>query len=134
MINFTHTVKNDTKPTGRKGEDAACLFLESKGHTIVARNYRAAHKEIDIVSVFADEIHIVEVKSRTAPVLAEPESSVDRTKQRNLAVAAGRLLHSSLAKILPRNAEVFFDVVTVVFDSEGTHIQYYPQAYIPLYV
>lgn len=36
---------------GRRGEDVACEFLTGKGHTIVQRNFRAGHLEIDIISL-----------------------------------------------------------------------------------
>ena len=126
----------DRKDTGKRGEDAACLFLESKGHRIVARNWRASHKEIDIVSVYADEIHIVEVKTRTAPAQVRPEHNVDLRKQRLLASAAKAFLHSPSARFaaLPAGAEIFFDVVSVLFEGESAHVQYFPAAYIPLYV
>ena len=34
---------------GRQGEDIACRYLESIGHTILERNWRSGHLEIDIV-------------------------------------------------------------------------------------
>jgi hypothetical protein len=30
--------------------------------------------------------------------------------------------------------ECFFDVMAVTFDDEGTHVEWIPQAYIPLYI
>jgi hypothetical protein len=30
--------------------------------------------------------------------------------------------------------EVFFDVVTVLFDGDRTEVNYFPQAWIPMYV
>ena len=49
---------------GRLGEDIACDLLRKMGHTILERNYRNGHLEIDIISIDADGIHFVEVKTR----------------------------------------------------------------------
>ncbi len=34
---------------GRMGEDRACLYLEEKGMTLVTRNFRCKHGEIDLI-------------------------------------------------------------------------------------
>lgn len=116
------------------GEQQACEYLEGLGHVILKRNYRASHKEIDIISLSEGNIlHIVEVKSRTEPVTAAPELNVNRNKQRNLAAAASAYLNSQ-DKFASADMEVVFDVITVVFSPSGTKIEYYPQAYIPTYV
>ena len=56
-------VKNTTS-IGKKGEDAAVLYLESEGHQILARNYKTKLYEIDIVSSFDGKIYFTEVKTR----------------------------------------------------------------------
>lgn len=67
---------------GRRGEDVACGFLSGKGHTIVERNYRSGHLEIDIITLDKDGVHFVEVKSRVAPVAVSPEENVTAAKQK----------------------------------------------------
>ena len=78
-------------------------------------------------------LHIVEVKSKTEPVVAEPELSVNGKKLQNLVAAAKGYLHSADKIKIPTELEVVFDVVTVVFSDNGTRIEYFPQAYIPIY-
>ena len=78
-------------------------------------------------------LHIVEVKSKTEPVVAKPELSVDRNKMQNLAAAARGYLRSADRIKLPTDLEVVFDVVSVVFSDRGPRIEYFPQAYIPTY-
>lgn len=87
--------------------------------------------ELDIVTSDEKGIHFVEVKSRKAPVMANPAVNVDYKKQQNLQAAAQKWLHS--LKGMPKQ-EVFFDIITVVFDEADTTINYYPQAFIPIYV
>ena len=126
-------MKADRQKVGKRGESEACEYLISEGHTILERNWRGGHLEIDIITLDGRGIHFVEVKSRTAPVSADPILNVGYIKQKRLTAAALSYLHSPAAKRLEEN-EVFFDVVTVVFDSGSTRIEYYPQAFLPLYV
>ena len=60
---------------GRLGEDIACDWLSAHGHTVLRRNYRSGHLEIDIVSIDKDGIHFVEVKTRRFSVQAPPQES-----------------------------------------------------------
>lgn len=111
---------------GRKGEQLAADFLAEKGQQIVARNYRCGHLELDIVSVDAQGLHFVEVKDRqNADYL---EGSVDARKQKNMVAAAQRFIaaHAHLSGM-----EYFFDVILIV---DGQSIDYYPQAFVPIYL
>ena len=117
---------------GRMAEDLACGYLERNGHTVVARNWRSGHLEVDIVSTDAAGIHFVEVKSRVAPVQAGPEENVGYRKQKRLAAAARAYLHSAENKPHLDQKEVFFDVFSVIFEGEKVETKYYPQAYIPI--
>ena len=118
---------------GRKGEDIACRFLESKGHTILERNWRYGHLEIDIISFDAEGIHFVEVKTRRLSIQAPPQENVNHIKQARIAKAALKFL--TTGKGLPfGNLECMFDVVAVTFDGEKPRTEWFPQAYIPIYL
>lgn len=119
---------------GRRGEDVACGFLSGKGHTIVERNYRSGHLEIDIITLDKDGVHFVEVKSRVAPVAVSPEENVTAAKQKKVADAALRCLHTSKDKRLSADLEVSFDVVAVTFDGGGEIVEWFPNAYYPMYL
>jgi putative endonuclease len=112
---------------GRLGEEKACDFLENRGHRIVARNWQGSHLEVDIISEAADGVHFVEVKSRL-DADAAPEEKVDARKQRRISAAALKYLNESGS-----DREVFFDVVSVTFDGANTRVNFFPQAWIPLY-
>jgi putative endonuclease len=116
---------------GKKGEDAACVWLISKGHTVLERNWRGGRCEIDIISADGAGLHFVEVKTRKAPTTADPLVNVTAAKQKHLVQAALQYLHSGGRRFA--DAEVYFDIVTVILDKDTTHIQYYPQAFIPIY-
>ena len=128
-------MRTDRATVGRKGEEEASSYLARLGHRILARNWRNGHLELDIISLRGNELHIVEVKSRVAPVMAEPEQNVRRDKQRRMVAAANAFLHSADRKSLPADLEIIFDVMSVIFFGTGAdfEIEYYPNAFIPLY-
>lgn len=119
---------------GRRGEDVACEFLTGKGHIIVQRNFWSGHLEIDIISLDRNGVHFVEVKSRVAPVMVSPEENVTAAKQKKVADAALRYLHTSKDKRLSADLEVSFDVVAVTFDGGGEIVEWFPNAYYPMYL
>ena len=129
-------MRSDRPTVGRKGEEEACQYLSRLGHKVLARNWRGGHLELDIITLLGKELHIVEVKSRTAPVMAEPQRNVGRDKQRRMVAAAKAFLHSDERKNLPADLEIFFDVLSVVFYGTGAEfdVDYYPKAFIQLYV
>ena len=119
-----------TSRIGEAGEQMACDFLETQGHQILDRNWRAGHLELDIVSEAPDGLHFVEVKARTAPVTNTVLDQVNKVKQKRISAAAGQYLFKKALS----GKEVFFDVVSVLFDGEETIVRYFPQAWIPMYV
>ena len=119
-----------TSRIGQAGEQMACDFLETQGHQILDRNWRTGHLELDIVSEAADGVHFVEVKARTAPVTTTVLDQVNAVKQKRISAAAGQYLNKKHME----GKEIFFDIVSVLFDGEQTVVRYFPQAWIPMYV
>lgn len=118
---------------GRRGEDIACEMLQGMGHTILERNWRSGHLEIDIISYNTDGIHFVEVKSRKSNIQAPPQENVDRGKQNRIIRAAQSFLRTK--KGLPYgNHECHFDIIAVTFRGDAWNSEWFPQAYIPLYI
>lgn len=75
-------------PLGRRGERAAEKYLRRNGYRIVARNFRAAGAEIDIVAMDGDTLVFVEVKTRRSRDAGAPEEAVDERKQKQIRRAA----------------------------------------------
>ena len=124
---------NHRQTLGKKGEELACRYLQSIGHTILERNWRTGHLEIDIISYDPQGIHFVEVKSRQKSIQAPPQDNVNKAKQKRIAKAALRYINT--AEALPGTGlECFFDIVAVTFDMEGANVEWIPNAYIPIYV
>ncbi len=116
---------------GRRGEETVCDFLLERGHTILERNWRCGHLEIDIISIDKNGIHFVEVKTRVAPLQAAPEESVDLRKKNLIAKAAMRYLKLKFAE---SDLEAFIDVAAVTFERGKTSLEYFENAYTPIYL
>ncbi|MGN0202306.1 MAG: YraN family protein [Candidatus Cryptobacteroides sp.] len=119
---------------GKAGEDAVCGFLTREGHTILERNYRTGHLEIDIISLDGNGVHFVEVKTRVAPAPTRPGEKCDTTKQRRIAKAAGRYLSSNEGRQLSPGLEMNFDVASVIFENGDIRIEWLPNAYFPMFL
>ncbi|MDE7148814.1 MAG: YraN family protein, partial [Bacteroidales bacterium] len=62
--------------TGKRGEQAAKAYLEARGYTVLAMNYRAGHREIDLIAQTGDRLVFVEVKTRAQNCLVLPQDAV----------------------------------------------------------
>jgi len=113
---------------GKKGEELARVYLEEQGFRILQLHWQAGHKELDIVAERGKMLHVVEVRSRTGPCLVEPPQTVQREKQRNIIAAARSFIYRYKIE-----KEVQFDIVSVLFEPDGTKIEYIPNAFYPYY-
>lgn len=76
----------------------------------------------------------MEVKSRVAPVMVSPEENVTMSKQRKVADAALRYLNTAKDKRIPPDAEVNLDIVAVTFDGGKEIVEWFPNAFYPMYL
>lgn len=101
---------------GRWGESRAARFLERRGWTILARNYRFGRREVDIVVRRGDLIAFVEVKTRAGLGYGAPQESITALKRREVeAVAAQFLARHGL-----HDLSVRFDAVAIVVQDRGS--------------
>ena len=119
------------KTIWKAGEDEAIKFLMDLGHTILERNWRAGHLEIDIISYDSSGIHFVEVKSRKSPIGYSPEECVNKQKQRNITSAAKKYIRTNKNKIT--DVEYHFDIIAIIFSTTGSKIRYFEDAWLPIY-
>jgi putative endonuclease len=75
-------------PLGRRGERAAERHLRRCGYRIVARNFRAAGAEIDLIAMEGETLVFVEVKTRSGDGAGAPVDAVDARKQERMRRAA----------------------------------------------
>jgi len=69
---------------GRAGEERAAQHLSDLGYRIMARNWRCAQGELDIVAARDDVLCVVEVKTRRSELFGHPFDAVDERKLRRL--------------------------------------------------
>ena len=69
---------------GRRGEATAARYLAQRGWTILHRNWRLGHKEIDLVARRGRVVAFVEVKSRSGPDFGHPLESITPFKRREI--------------------------------------------------
>ena len=100
---------NHNKTTGDKGEILAVAFLEKSGYTIVERNWRFRHWEVDIIASKNNRLHFIEVKTRTTEKYGKPEESIKREKMDSLKNAAEEYLY-----IHTEWKYIQFDVVAIM--------------------
>ncbi|HXH43180.1 MAG TPA: YraN family protein [Bradyrhizobium sp.] len=103
--------------TGISAESRAAAYLMAKGYRILARRYRTAHGEIDIVARRGNLISFVEVKARAS--LDDAAFAVTpRQQQRIIDAAQGWLVaHPEHAEF-----ELRFDVVLIAPRSLPRHV------------
>ncbi len=112
---------------GKAGEEAAVRHLLKNGYKILHRNWKYWPHEIDVIAEHDNQLVIVEVKTRTTDDFGNPQDFVSRKKQGILVRAAQ--LYAEKNNIVK---EIRFDVVAVIMNEKGTHIQLIPGAFIPL--
>ena len=127
-------MKTSKQTTGALGEEEACRWLTGEGHRILRRNWRSGHLELDILTLFHGELHVIEVKTRGGDEPLPPELNVTADKRRRMVAAANAFMNDPERAMLPADLEVFFDVLTVVFEEPAPRLEYYPQAFVPFYV
>jgi putative endonuclease len=120
---------NDEQRLGRRGEDLAHRYLEQKGLTVVARNYRppSGGGEIDLVARDEGKLVFVEVKSRMSDEFGAPERNVGKAKRAALVRAARDYARRADA---PWDA-VRFDIVSILF-SDPPAIEHFTDAFAPV--
>lgn len=110
---------------GRRGERLAAACLRQRGWSILDRNWRFHHKEIDLVARRGRVVAFVEVKTRAGDALGHPLESITRAKRRDLTVAA----RGWVALRGTVGESYRFDAVAVVQDRSGTRVEHIEDAW-----
>jgi putative endonuclease len=114
--------RRNQRQTGRNYEQLAAQFYLDQGFSILAQNWQASHKEIDIVVRKENLIAFVEVKAAESDEFGHPIQKMTRAKRKNLTQAATLYL----ATFRIADCDIRFDVVTF-YKGEMEH---FPAAFI----
>ena len=116
--------------SGSRGDAAVAEYLTEHGHTILDRNWRCGHLELDIVSMDKLGLHFVEVKTRSSDEALAPQEAVGAVKMKRLSAAAKMYLSRKGSRL--GGSEVFFDIAAVLDRDNHLEINYFPNAFLPL--
>jgi putative endonuclease len=117
---------------GERGERIAERFLVEKGAEVLDRRFRSGHRDIDLVTEWPARdgsdrvIAFVEVKTRLSPEYGGPLGAVHWRKQRELVKAA----RDWMARFHRSGDAYRFDVIGVVFGSNGPEIVHIENAFV----
>lgn len=105
-----------TQQVGRHGEDVVQRWIEDRGWSVLARNWRCGQGEADLVALDEGELVIVEVKTRRSSQFGLPQEAVTRAKLARLRRIAGEWLRDD-----PRPYRgVRIDVMAVMLPRVGS--------------
>lgn len=113
----------DKRESGARGEAIALTYLEKLGYTLLYRNARFGHDEIDLILRDGNTTVFVEVKARSSARFGLGREAVDARKQMHLIRAAQAYLMENGADIAAR-----FDVVEVDLRTGG--VVHIPNAFM----
>jgi putative endonuclease len=98
---------------GARGEDRAADWYRAAGYDVVARNWRCAEGELDLVVERPGELVFCEVKTRSSDRFGVPAEAVTIAKQRRLRMLAARFLADHVLDAGTAGRNIRFDVVAV---------------------
>ena len=105
-----------TTQKGARGEEAAASYLESRGWTVLERNFRTRVGEIDIIARRGDQVAFVEVKAWTTVPREDLARSIGPRKRSRISRAA-RVFLSRRPELA--DAHLRFDLVFLGGDEKG---------------
>ena len=111
---------------GRSCETLAARHLEENGWQILERNYRAGHREIDLIARRGDCIAFIEVKGRHTRTQGDPLEAITWRKRREIErVARQWLARSGNPRLTCR-----FDAIAIRVGPEGApELEHVPDAW-----
>jgi putative endonuclease len=116
----------DERPSrGRAGEDATLRVYERLGYRALARNWRCALGEIDLVVQRKDVLVFCEVKSRSGAAFGGGYEAVTWSKRRKLRQLAEAFMQS----YRPLDVHVRFDVASVWLGARGADVEIFEDAF-----
>ena len=111
---------------GRRSETLACEFLRARRWTILERNYRAGHKEIDIIAARGETIAFVEVKARAGDTWGHGLEAITWAKRREIAHVA----RAWMAAHPGRGREYRFDAIAITWRNGSYLIEHVENAWM----
>jgi putative endonuclease len=99
---------------GKAGEEMAAEWLHGHGFYLLARNWRSARYEVDIIASRNGILHFVEVKTRHDNLFGMPEDWVGKKKMNHLLKAG-----VAYQEKFPLWHVIQYDILSILIDPEG---------------
>ena len=113
---------------GRIAEDIACDYLNSKfGLTLLDRNYRTPHGEIDLIMKDGDTTVFIEVRSRKMKRFMDTLETIDRRKLMRIIRSSEYYLQRHISNF--NDMKCRFDVVTLTGPLEAARLEWIKDAF-----
>jgi len=109
---------------GKEGEQLVAQYLQKKGYTIIAQNYRKRFGEIDLIAQKDDTLAFVEVKWRHNPLVDSAELIGPSKQKKIISIAKDFLSKHTDLEVVCR-----FDVALVEDNSNSIALRYISNAF-----
>jgi putative endonuclease len=110
---------------GKLGEELAFKKVKRLGYKCIARNYRCALGEIDLIAKDGDCLVFIEIKTRRGRSLGSVKEAIDKRKKRQLSkVALAYLKSNNYCDVKSR-----FDVVAISLNQGKEQIEVIQNAF-----
>lgn len=110
---------------GKLGEELALKKVERLGYKCIARNYRCALGEIDLIAKDGDCLVFIEIKTRRGRSIGSIKEVIDKRKKRQLSkVALAYLKSNNYGDVKSR-----FDVVAISLNRDREQIEVIQNAF-----
>ena len=94
--------------TGNEGEVLGAEHLMGLGYSILYKNWRHSHWEVDIIASKNNTLHFIEIKTRKSKRFGQPEDKVGKKKMENLINAAEQYLY-----LYPQWNRIQFNILSI---------------------
>ncbi len=98
--------------TGNRGELLAAGYLQRNGYTLLEKNWRFRHWEVDIIASKNNFLHVFEVKTRRSLAYGYPEESISYNKMQSLCNAA-----EEYQRLHPQWKYLQFNVLSIILKT-----------------
>jgi putative endonuclease len=118
-------MKPNKRTQGALGEQQAIDYLLKKKYSVLERNYRFEHREIDIIADDNGSLVFIEVKARRSKQFGDPEDAVTESKRKQIRKTAdGYLFEHQIEDRVCR-----FDVIAIEYDGSTPVIRHLEDAF-----
>jgi len=113
------------KNLGKWGELFACEYLQTKGYTILEKNWKYKRSEIDILCQKDDGVLVVvEVKTRNSDFFGDPQTFVSLGQRKTIVKVTDAYINEHNLDV-----EVRCDIIAILKNAEQETLTHFENAF-----